>query len=445
MLRPGGKKKSLSPSYAAIITLILGVLVSAPGQGTSPDVLSSKEFNLAKESEVELDVAARSPGASWATRGAEASALLIKVDGQYNQDLILWAGADTFLYRVSLGRLASGKHRVSVGLNPARSAPGAQRASVLSLQALPLTANSQRTSEDLLALQHSPVLYQRANTIDRFSDLPLLMYYEVLHLNDREVLIRYTIIFTNEDGGTPTAALMARWGRAADIEWVYEFRAVAGEVIEERYQAVAHQNSAFKGEKINGLHPVLTVASDNNNFSDAARSPVRFAMLPIAADLRAASRETVMDANPTTYRAVAQELSREGKLADEPVNANTISDPRNYVYVDLHANQNGSAIGVEAASARQSSPALSDLGDARLRIDRSGYFRTAIRLASSASAASASSITVHCYAAAEHECRDVEVRSVAVLDENYKPRFFKISQVPPRTLKANESLTVVLH
>jgi hypothetical protein len=445
MLKPGGKNKCLSPSGAVLITLILGVLISVPGQGTSTSVLSSKEFSLAKESEVALEVEARSPGASWASKGAEAAALLIEVDGQYNQDLFLWAGDDAFLYRVTLGRLASGKHRVSVRLNQARSAPGAQRAIVLSLKAIPLSVNSQRAAEDLLALQHSPVLYQRANTIDRFSDLPLLMYYEILHPNEREALIRYTIIFTNEDGGTPTAALMARWGRAADIEWVYEFRAVTGEVVEERYQAVAHQNTSFKGEKINGLHPVLAVASDNNNFSDSARSAVRFAMWPIAADLRQASRETVMDANPTTYRAVAQELLREGKLSDEPANVNTISDPRNYLYVDLHANQNGTAIGVEVSSPKQSSPALSDLGDARLRIDRSGYFRTAIRLASAASAASASSITVHCYAAAEHECRDVEVRSVAALDENYKPHFFTLSPVPPRALKANESLKVALH
>jgi len=101
---------------------------------------------------------------------------------------------------------------------------------------------------------------------------------------------------------------MARWGRAADIEWAYEFRAVAGKVLEERYQAVAHQIKPFKGAHLNGDHPALVVASDNNNFSDEAMSAVRFALLPIAADLRNASRESVMDANPWTYRAVAEEL-----------------------------------------------------------------------------------------------------------------------------------------
>ena len=33
--------------------------------------------------------------------------------------------------------------------------------------------------------------------------------------------LRYSIVWSNEDGGTSTPALMARWGRTTDIEWVY--------------------------------------------------------------------------------------------------------------------------------------------------------------------------------------------------------------------------------
>ena len=29
------------------------------------------------------------------------------------------------------------------------------------------------------------------------------------------------MIWSNEDGGTNTPALMARWGRTTDIEWIY--------------------------------------------------------------------------------------------------------------------------------------------------------------------------------------------------------------------------------
>ena len=86
------------------------------------------------------------------------------------------------------------------------------------------------------------------------------MYYEVSRATARELQIRYTVIFTNEDGGTPTAALMARWGRATDIEWVYQFRLRDGKVIEKQYQGVEHETKPFTGKRINGNHPLLAVA-----------------------------------------------------------------------------------------------------------------------------------------------------------------------------------------
>lgn len=444
MSKPDANVRPLYRSWFAVVAFVLGLLASAHGQQASGTLLASREFTLPLRSEVSLEIAARTPGASWATKGAEAAAVLIEVDGQYQQDVILFAGESRFVYQLMLGRLEPGKHRVTVRLNQARSAPGAQRAIVLSLHTIPLVGKPGRTADDLLALAHSPVLYQRPNTIDRFSDLPLLMYYEVIHPNDRETLIRYTIIFTNEDGGTPTAALMARWGRAADIEWAYEFRVIAGHIVEEHYQSVAHETKPFKGEHINGEHPVLSVASDNNNFSDQKLSNVRFALLPIPFDLRSATRERVMDANPWTYRIVAEELLREGKLKDEPADLNSISDPRNYIYVDLRATQTGSSIGVAATSAKQSTPSFSDLENSKLRIDRSGNFRTAIRMTSFESASSVSSLTVRCYSAL-HDCEHVEVTSVAVLDRNYKPQSFQITRLTPRTLKPGDSLTIALH
>ncbi|HKE56934.1 MAG TPA: hypothetical protein VKB46_09540, partial [Pyrinomonadaceae bacterium] len=355
---------------ASLISLLLLATMSVARP------LRSQDFTLETESEVALEIEAKSPGASWAKKDAEASALRIEVDGQYNQDLLLAAGDSAFTYRVMLGRLTAGKHHVAVVLNQARSAVAAQQATLLALRPILLAKDSHHTADDLLALAYSPVLYQRTNTIDHFSDLPLLMYYEVFHPGAGEVQIRYTTIFTNEDGGTATAALMARWGRAADIEWVYEFRVRDGRVVEETYQGVNHQTKVFRGERLNGNHPLLAVASDNNNFSDETKSIVRFALLPLPADLRDATRESVMDSNSWTYRLVAEELSREGKITAEPVDSNSISDPRDYVYVDLRAAQKATAIGVSVTSSKQTTPALSDLGEARLRIDRSGYFRT---------------------------------------------------------------------
>ena len=88
------------------------------------------------------------------------------------------------------------------------------------------------------------------------------MYYEVSRATARELQIRYTVIF----------------------------------------------------KQINGNHPLLAVASDNNNFSDQACSNVRFGLSPIAADLRSSARESIMDTFPWTYRIMAEELMREGRL-----------------------------------------------------------------------------------------------------------------------------------
>jgi hypothetical protein len=428
----------LFPFCAAVMSLLLLATISFARP------LRSQDFTLAKESEVALEIEAKSPGASWAKKGAEASALRIEVDGQYNQDLLLAAGESPFIYRVMLGRLTAGRHHVTIALNQARSAVAAQRAKLLSLRSIPLAKDSHHTADDLLALAYSPVLYQRTNTIDHFSDLPLLMYYEVFHPGAGEVQIRYTTIFTNEDGGTATAALMARWGRAADIEWVYEFRVRDGKVVEETYQGVNHQTKPFRGERFNGNHPLLAVASDNNNFSDGTKSIVRFALLPIPADLRDATRERVMDTHSWTYRLVAEELSREGKITAEPADSNGISDPRDYVYVDLRATQKGTAIGVSAVSSKQTTPALSDLGEARLRIDRSGYFRTAIRMDSAEIAAAILSLSVHCYSDGAHDCEEVELKSVSVLNRDYTPRYLPIPHLPPRNIKANQKITIAV-
>src|SRR2546421_1407678 len=160
-------------------------ILATPTKSQRPKPLAIETFNLAENLEVGLEIEARSPGASWAREGAEAAAVLVSVDGAYNQDLLLWAGHELFQYRVMLGHLTKGKHTVSVALNLPRSAAGAQLAEVKSLRPLLLAAapRSGDQKEDQLALAHSPVLYARANTIDHFTDIPLLMYYEILRVS----------------------------------------------------------------------------------------------------------------------------------------------------------------------------------------------------------------------------------------------------------------------
>ena len=66
----------------------------------------------------------------------------------------------------------------------------------------------------------APIVYARPNTVGKFTDLPLLMWYEVVP-TARGRQYRYSVIFSNEDGGTQTDRLMATWGRTTDIEFIY--------------------------------------------------------------------------------------------------------------------------------------------------------------------------------------------------------------------------------
>ena len=410
-----------------------------------PKPLATEAFNLTEDMEVGLEIEARSPDTAWVRKGAEASALLISVDGKYNQDLLLWAGDELFRYRVMLGRFPRGKHRVSVTLNAARSAAEARRAEVKSLRPLPFAParGAEDANEEQLALVHSPILYARPNTIDRFTDIPLLMYYEILREARGVLIVRYTVIFTNEDGGTQTAALMARWGRATDIEWVYQIRVRDGKIIEETYQGVEHQTKFFHGTRTAGSHPLLAVASDNNNFSDLACSAVRFAPLPVRARLETATRESVMDLYPQTYRVMSEELLREKRISDTPTDINTIADPREYLYIEAALEQEGAALAFDVKVSGQPKPFASDMGEPRLRIDRSGYFRTAVRLPKNITPAAVETITARCSASpkpsGERRCTRLKVVRVLMLDQNYVPRPLLLQTQPESSLMAGET------
>ena len=54
-------------------------------------------------------------------------------------------------------------------------------------------------------------------------------------------VLRYSVIFSNEDGGTATPALLARWGRTTDIEMMYQEEWRDGRMVTARYQAPDHK------------------------------------------------------------------------------------------------------------------------------------------------------------------------------------------------------------
>ncbi|MET0647286.1 MAG: hypothetical protein ABW208_11740 [Pyrinomonadaceae bacterium] len=436
----------------SLLILLIAACATLPARAQNPCVpsapktsapLAVETVELKDDAEVALEIEARSPGASWARKGSEAAALVVTVDGAYNQDVMLWAGEGFYRYSVLLGRLPKGSHKVSVALNEARSAAGARRAEVKSLRAVvPYAFLGADPGGHAFAVAHAPVLYARPNTFDHFTDIPLLMYQESLPEGD-DVVFRYTVVFTNEDGGTQTAALFARWGRGTDIEWVYEVRVRGGKVVAETFQGVRHETKAFNGQRASGNHPLLAVASDNNNFSDLACSAVRFAPMPVAVRLEAATRESVMDAVPQTYRAMYEELLREGRISDSPSDINTVADPREYLYVEAASEQTGAAVAFDVKVRGRDDVFKSDMGEPRLRIERSGYYRTAVRLPKGVAADSVESINARCHThpatASGGTCARLKLVRVLTLGADFAPRTLPHQPQPEASLAAGES------
>ncbi len=400
--------------------------------------------NEKQANEMFLMIEASVTGANWGVKNAEAAVLTVFVDGVYNQDVILFAGAAKFNYRVNLGKFENGEHDLTVVLNEARSAPNARQVKLFSASIFPnesAQAKKAGDERDFLALTHAPVIYARADTIDKFSDIPLLTYYEIFPNGENAFRIRYTVIFSNEDGGTQTAALMARWGRATDIEWIYEIEFRDGEIVSEIYQGANHETKAFAGRKIFGSHPLLFNVTVNNNFADSGCSDLRIAPLPIRADLSSKSRETLMDENSWTYRVMAEEVTREGRVNAAKLDANTIADPRDYLYAEIYSEPKTAWFNVEAQFSGTEKYS-SDAGIRQLRVNRPGYVRIALRMPANRAAEFPKTINVGCYAdsgkpPASGVCQNIRLIKLVRLDKNYQPVVRKIN-APPQTVKTGE-------
>lgn len=379
-----------------VFLLFVGSVFGQCGDLSRPaetgELIKTIRVSVPAPDEYALHIKARVPGSSWSKKGAETVVLTLFVDGKYRSDISLFAGAEAFEYKALLGLLEAGRHEVQVHLNRVRSAPNTKRVIITDTR-VTAVESEKKTEIDRLAIQNAPLIYARESIVDKFSDIPLVTYYEELPAKDGAVGIRYTTIFTNEDGGTQTTALMARWGRATDIEWVYEAWFRDRKRISETFQGANHVTTAFAGQRVFGEHPLINNVTVNNNFSDKGCSPIRFALIPIRADLAAGSRETVMDQNPWTYRIMAEEAIREGRTDPANLGVNTIDDLRNYLYVEVYSENSSSAVSVQVIAA-DGKTSHSDLNDERLRVARPGFQRIAVRLPSTSPV---QSIKLHCH------------------------------------------------
>jgi len=382
-------------------------------------------FMVEYEGEGFATIRAGCAGCDWGEAGRESVALRILLDGKYSQHLQLVRGDAMADYRIALGHVTKGLHRLTIDRDPALTAPSAGPATI---DVTDFNFYNPGHSNDYTALSMAPILYARANTVGKFTDLPLLMWYETVP-TARGRQYRYAVIFSNEDGGTQTERLMATWGRTTDIEFVYGVELdERGEILAEEFQGPGHEVPAVTG-KHEARHPLLWVSTDNNMVSDKGTTTIRYAPMAVAFDLTNMSREAVMDANPWTYAIASVEMRREGKVeADPEPGHNAIADPRTFFYAEAGGTIGNAALSLPIGVAGKWIP--SDRGRAQYRIVRDGHLRTATPLPAGTRPSDIRALRVHALERPPGECRPrvppdpvqlMRINKVFMLDDHFLP------------------------
>jgi hypothetical protein len=380
---PRSRPKGLSAAAAGLACLSLLLI---PRLRAAEPPLREQAFHLERAAEVVAVIQASCEACDWGRQGREAAVLALAVDGAPQQHVVLTRGA-TGEYRVLLGALPAGDHRVTLARDGRRSARGAGevRVEILSLRSVAEGA------PDHEALAHAPIVHTRRRSLARFSDAPLLAWVEVLEAPDGGRELRYSIVFSHEDGGTPLDRLMATWGRATDIELVYAVQLdAAGRVRKAEYQGKDHVMKGFAGRR-EGRHPVLHVVTDNNMVSDRGPQTPRVALAPVRFPLDDVSREAVMDAHPWTYDVSLAEVRREGLVAEDArPGSKRIPDPRRFAFLEACGSVRDARLAFDlglAAPGGSLAWSASDAGRAGFRVARSGCFRAGVALPAGAALA----------------------------------------------------------
>lgn len=294
-------------------------------------------FHADRAGEALVSVTAAAPGVSWEIEGHESAVLSLYVDGRYATDDVVPASFP-ITREFALGHVTAGRHRLSLRLATDRSRGWRVRVTRVSVR----TVTAGRA---LLDLSHAPVLYGRNGIAsggpyqNAVTDTPLVAWHEdVPAATPGHRLLTYSYIWSNEDGGTSTPQLMARWGRTTDIEWIYQVEVdaaghrVPGTAV---IQAPNHVTQPFGGT-YEGDHPLMQTCTLNNNICDTVDDPMRFFLSTSESlDATTEAREQVMDRNPWTYWVSSAEARREGKVEpDPPTDSQTfIADPHDYLYL----------------------------------------------------------------------------------------------------------------
>ena len=335
-----------------------------------------------------------------------AAAADIIVNGVRDQTVVVTPGARVPSYAALLGPLAKGSHEVRIEPSTLWNWPAGLRLTQPSVQ---VVAEGDKQVD---ILSNAPAIGVRPDTIGMASDLPLWMYVEDVTGNGTRWL-KYSVIFSNEDGGTPAAALMARWGRTTDIELAYEVELRDGRVVQGRYQGPDHR--VIPKARLEVRPPLLLVSTLNNMFLDRGHPAAVVRLVPEVVQLDRRTRESVMDDHPWIYRVMARELASE--------RPEWVADPRDYVYVDMKLESRGAGIAV-GSRAVDGTTRWSDRGRAELIVSRQEELRVAVP---TASADVVAALLVRCdprgdaLASAVAPACAVEMRKAFRLGPEYEP------------------------
>jgi hypothetical protein len=346
-----------------------------------------------------------------------------------------------------LGRIPAGTHVLNVERDAASA--GAAGLEVVSMKTEEVRPEDARYA----TVANAPILYERENVRGQFSDIPLLMYAARV-----DGAIEYTVVFSNEDGGTSTRDLMARWGRASDIEFIYRvWPGPSGQPARTLIQTRSHKEVPYAGA-YRDLHPLLMPVTNNNMVDSVTTPPAKslvFRPLPVEFPSGGGSRERVMDADPATYRAVAAELERERKLRPYgKFEGENIGDPRGYLYIEFESRLEAAWIEAVVQPRGSTRWFRSSVGIASNHIEMPGWRRVAVELPPGTRELGVASLAFTCLSSRKLVKEDVPKNGKCILaglgrvfflDDDYRPRA-PLRFVPPsrdgETIGVGEMVTL---
>ena len=419
------------------IAAALALLAGAAGAACSSDAANRTAVDTTASAMAVLTVTVDDTCPASTPRGV--AAWSVWIDGVRGHEVLVFPAIGPDRYDTLVGPLAEGRH--SIELRPAAIW---EPPACIAIERLETAVHAAGTPEHEL-YRRAPVLELRADTIGEDTDLPLYAYAERVPA-DAGAAWRHSIVFSNEDGGTPTRALFARWGRTTDVEQVYEVRTLGGRVTDEVFQGPDHVTRAFGGRR-QGEAPVLLVATLNNMVIDRGRSLAAVRLVPSLEDLSAATRESTMDARPWVYRRMAQELAAEGRIAeDAPLDERwprVAPDPRAHLYLEARLRLDR-AVAVAWVTDRAGRRYWSHYEKLPLVIDRDGWVRTAVAVGADP-AASVAEVGWACLAdpeAAPGGSCEIEATRAFALDGEYTPGANLVAAPGRYVLKTGEEAKV---